>query len=171
MCFIDITNYRQCAEPRGHNGPCEVDRRRFAPFLRTFHYPSQIPGFIPCGYVLTGQLPPDQCSTQTRLSEAQACPRCNGTFREHNHLVTYQQGLVAAVGPLDPDHPENGHAFHLPFVVYCELCWRDADRGLQARGDHRLPPGQGHYNPGYDARYYAPYRPPNEYPRGWNSGW
>ncbi|KAE9983128.1 hypothetical protein EG327_005596 [Venturia inaequalis] len=114
MCFIDFTNYQQCADPRGHNGPCEVDRRRFAPFLRTFHYTSQVPGFIPCGYVLTGQLPPDQCSTQTRLSEAQACPRCNGTFREHNHLVTYQQGLVAAVGPLDPDHPENGHAFHLP---------------------------------------------------------
>lgn len=171
MCYIDTTNYQQCTDPHRHNHAHQVDRPQFAPYLRTYQYTSQEPGFFPWEYILPGQIHPDQCRTQIRLSEPQICSYCNGTLREYNHLVTYQCGSVVAFGPVNHQYPEDGHTFHLPFLNCCQLCRRDATRCPQDPGDYREPPGYGQQYPAYDSRYHAPQGPPNGYPGGWNYGW
>ncbi|QDS76657.1 hypothetical protein FKW77_008343 [Venturia effusa] len=171
MCYIDMTNYQQCADSQRHNHPRRVDRRQFASYLRSYHYTSQEPGFFPCEYVLTGRVHPDQCRTQVRLAEPRICPHCNGTWREYNHSVTYRSGSIVAVGPVNPLYPEDGHTFHLLFVNYCHMCRRDVGRYAQDPRDHRGPSGYDQQYPGYDARYHAPHGPPNGHPRGWDYDW
>lgn len=171
MCYIDMTNYQQCADPHRRNHAHQVDHQQFAPYLRTYQYTSQEAGFFPCKYVLTGRIHPDHCRTQIRLSKPQICTSCDGTLREYKHLITYQCGSIVAVGYINPQYPEDGNAFHIPFVDYCQLCRRDAAPYPQVSGDYRGPPGYGQQYPAYDARHHAPQGPPNGYPGGWNYGW
>lgn len=158
MCYIDKTNYAECANPDRHNSTRQVDPREFEASYPQYQYPPICPGYVPCQPVLQGQLSAQQCHdthhgpAELRLAQPTLCPHCNCIRLEQGHQVTYRAGRIVQVTYFQDPQTQQTHQVHPPFVPFCLLCRNTAGENLGKIGGG--PPAQ-------EARFgYAPSGPP-----------
>ncbi|QDS72002.1 hypothetical protein FKW77_001799 [Venturia effusa] len=144
MCYIEKTNYVECASPRQHSGVRQIDPREFEASYPQYQYMAISPGYVPCEAVLQGQLSARGCHDlhnpiQIRLAQPSLCPHCNCIRSEHGHRVLYRAGHVVQVTYFQDPKAREIHQVHLPFIPLCLLCRSGASEMNKEKESGGLP--------------------------------